>query len=176
MELRKIEIKKSGFEDTFFVIAVLLTIAIFMLILTKVWGEVKDPLAEGIQGSLPAGSGVNVSENFNNVQSTGILMSRLLPLIIIGLFAFVFIGTAIYFNNPIMIFIGIIILGVAIFLAIVYANIYQEISSSPEFSTANSQLGLQGKLIKALPYIVMIMFIFIIAAVLYTKRGGSGNY
>jgi len=170
-------IKKSGYEDAFFVMIVLFTIAIFSLILVKSWDSMKDPLKDTIENTLPSDSNVNISKTFNAVSSTTVLVSNLLPFILIGLFAFVFIGTAIYMNHPIMLFIGILVLGVAIMLGMIYANIYQEISTSDEFSSTNDKLVLQGKFMEFLPFIILLIFIAITGTVIYLKQNtarGSG--
>ena len=176
-DLRKIvKTKKNGFEDTFFVIAVLFTIAIILLIMVKVFGEIKQPLDTALSGAIPNNSGVNMTANLDKVESTGIMFSKLMPLLIIGLIGFVFIGTAIYAKSPFMIFIGIIILAVAFLLGIIYANLYQSIAESDSFADTNAKLSLQGKFMKYLPFVILIMFIAIIAAVLYGRSGGSSQY
>jgi len=98
-----------------------------------------------------------------------------LPFILIGLFAFVFIGTAIYFNHPIMIFVGIIILGVAILLGVVYSNVYHQISASDEFSSVNAELSLQEQFMKFLPFIILLIFIAITGAIIYLRQGSGGG-
>lgn len=173
--LRKIIKRKSGFEDAFFVMAVLFTIAIFVLILNKVWTEVKDPLEEGITGALPA-SDVNVSKTFDTVSSTTSLLSVLMPFILIGLFAFVFIGTSIYMKSPVMIVVGIIILAVAILLGSIYSNIYHQISASDEFTDTNDLLPLSELFMQYLPFIILILFVAITIAIIFLRgqAGGGG--
>lgn len=175
LKLRKIQIRKSGFEDAIFVMVVLFTIAIFLLILLKAWTSMRTPLEEGIESAMPSGSDVNITKTFDMVTATTILASNLLPLVLIGLFAFVFIGTAIYFNHPMMIIVGIIILGVAIMLGAIYANMYHQISSSDEFTSTNAQLPLQEKFMKYLPYIIFLIFIATILAVIYLRQGSGGT-
>mgnify|MGYP000306505895 CR=1 FL=1 len=171
MELLK---KKSGFEDAFFVIIVLFTIAIFLLILHKAWVSTRAPMETAINSALP-NSSVNVTKTFNSVTGTIKLASNLLPFILIGLFMFVFIGTAIYFNHPIMIFVGIIILGIAILLGVVYSNIYHQISASDTFSSSNSELQLQEQFMKFLPFIVLLIFVAITGAIIYLRQGAGGG-
>jgi len=173
--LRSLIKRKSGFEDAFFVMAVLFTIAIFVLILVKSWTEMRTPLEEGITGALPDGSDVNVTKTFDTITSTTTLLSTLLPFILIGLFAFVFIGTAIYMNHPIMLVVGIIILAVAIMLGAIYANIYHQISSSDEFTETNEQLPIQELFMQYLPYIILLIFIAIIIAIIFLRGQGGGG-
>lgn len=174
IKIRK-KIRKSGFEDAFFFIAVIMTIAIVILILNKAWSSMNEPLAESIQSSLPAGSGVNVSNNFAGVTSTTLLFDKLLPFIIIGLFAFVFIGAAFYMNSPIMIVVGLVVLSIAIMLGAIYANIYHQISSSDEFTSTNASLPITELFMKYLPYIMIIMLVGIVVAVIWSRSSSTGG-
>jgi len=175
LKLKPIVKRKSGFEDAFFVIAVIFTISIFILILAKSWGEMRTPLEEGITGALPSGSDVNVTKTFDNITSTTSLFSTLLPFILIGLFAFVFIGTAIYMNHPIMLVVGIIILAVAILLSSIYANIYHQISESDEFAATNDELPIQEIFMQYLPFIIMLIFIAIIISIIFLRGKSAGG-
>ena len=167
--------KKSGFEDAFFAIAVILTLAIFILVISKAWSEIKTPLDTSITNSLPANSSINVTKTFDVVSDTTILFNKLLPFVIIGLFAFIFIGMAIYFNHPMMIVVGLIVLAVAVLLGSIYSNIYQEISSSDSFSTQKEELGVQDKYMQYLPYIIIGIFIACTIGVLYLRKGGGSG-
>jgi hypothetical protein len=168
-----LKLRKSGFEDAFFFIAVVFTIAIFILILSRAWSEMKTPLEDSLTESLPAGSDVNITKTFNNVSSTIILFNTLLPFILIGLFAFVFIGVSVYYGHPMMIVVGLIILSIAILLGAIYSNIYTEIAGSDEFSTQNAELGIQAMFMEYLPFIILLVFIGIIALIIYSRGGGG---
>ena len=172
MELLK---RKQGFEDSFFFIVVLFAICIIVLIVYYAWSQMKDPLAESIQGSLPAGTSVNISENLQGVTTTLGMFDILLPFILIGLFGFVLIGASLYMNNTLTAIIGIIVLAIAILLSMIYSNVYHQISSSDVLSDANAEFSIMEMFMHYLPYIVVVMFIFIIAAVIWSRQGGSGN-
>ena len=168
-------IKKSGFEDAFFFITVVFTICIFVLVLAKVWDDAKTPMADSIQKTMGANSSVNATETFDKVSDTINLFNKLVPLIIIGLFAFVFIGVAIYIQHPIMLFVGIIVLGVAILLAMIYSNIYTSMIESDNFSEQAASLTIQNEFMEFLPYIVIILFVGIVALIIYSRQGGSSS-
>lgn len=170
MELLKV---KKGFEDSFFFIIVIFTIAIFILILHKVWTDINPSIAEGINSALPTNSSVNVTNTFAKITSTTTLLDKLIPFILIGLFAFVLIGAAAYMQHPIMAFVGIIILGVAVLLAVIYANVYNEISSSDSFSASNSQFPIMELVMKNLPIMIIIAFVGITIAVLWSRNSGG---
>lgn len=172
--LRSLIKRKSGFEDAFFVMVVIFAIAIFVLILVKVWGEIDEPLAEGINGALNTTSDVNVTKTFSTITSTTSLLGTLLPFILIGLFAFVFIGTSIYMKSPVMIVVGLIVLAVAILLGTIYSNIYHQISGSDEFTDANDTLQITGLFMQYLPFIILLLFVGITIAIIFL-RGQSGG-
>lgn len=175
--IKPIRTKKSqGFEGWFLVIVILLTFSIFFIILNKAWGEIKSPLDEGLQSSMPADSSVNVSKVLNQTTNAGLTFDKLMPFLIIGLFAFVLILTGGIIQHPIMIFVGIIILGVVILLATVYSNMYDEITSTSEFSATKSQMPIQDKFMRYMPVIIFIMAIGVTIYIMIRKSGGGGNY
>ena len=168
--------KSQGFEAWFFVIVVLLAFSLFFLILNKVWGDVKQPLDEGLSQAMPANSPVNISTTLNQVSSTGNLYDKLIPMILIGLFGFILISAGAIIRHPIMIFVGIIILGVVILIATVFSNLYDDISSSDAFASTKADLPIQDKFMQFLPTLVLIMAIAIIGGILWSRssQGGSG--
>jgi len=173
---KKIKVKKAqDFTSFFFVIVVLLTIVLFLLVLNKVWADVRTPLNEGLQSAMPSDTSVNITETLDKTSSSGLLFDKLIPFIIIGLFAFVLIIAGSFMQHPIMIFVGVIILGVAIVIAVIYSNLYNSISSSTEFTTTNSQMGIQSKFMQYLPLIIFIMAIGIGAAIIWSRGKGGGS-
>jgi hypothetical protein len=170
-----IKVKKAqDFTSVLFVIVVMLTITLAMLILNKVWGDVKAPLNEGLQSAMPSDTSVNITETLDKVSSTGLLFDKLMPMIIIGLFAFVLIIAGSFLQHPIMIFIGILILGTAVIIAVIYSNLYNSISSTDEFASTKAQMGIQDKFMQYLPAIIFIMIIGIGASIMWSRRGGGG--
>lgn len=169
-----IQIKKSqGFEAWFFVIVALLAIALFLLVLNMAWGKVKPVLETGLNGAMPEGSGGNVTTILNQTSSGGLLFDKLIPFLIIGLFAFILIISGTIIKHPIMIFVGIIILGIVILIAVIYSNIYNNISETDDFASTKASMPIQDKFMHYLPIIVFIMAIGIIAGIVYSRSGGS---
>lgn len=173
--IRPTLLKKSqaGFISWFFIIIVLLGIAVVVLVLNKAFGEIKAPLDEGLTNSLPSDSSVNVSDILSQTSSATLFYDKLLPFLIIGLFAFVMIVTGSIMKHPIMIIVGIIVLGVVILIAVVYSNLYQSISESDSFASTSAQLPIQSKFLQYLPFIVIIAGIGITIAILWRGQGGT---
>lgn len=169
-------LKKSqgGFISWFFVIVILLGVAVFFLVLNKAYGEIKTPLDEGLSSSMPTDSSVNVSTILNQTSSSTLLIDKLLPFLIIGLIAFVMIVAGSIMKHPIMIIVGIIVLGVVILLAVIYSNLYQSISESDSFASTSAQLPIQSKFLQYLPIIVIIAAVGIVVSILWRNQGSTG--
>lgn len=166
---------KGNFVAWFFVIVVILTFSIFMLVMNKAWGEIETPLAEQLEENMPDDSPVNVTEILGKVGDTERNLSNLLPFLIIGLFAFVLIGAGSLMKHPVMIFIGIIVLGVCILIAVIFSNVYTQISDTEQFADTKADLGIQNKFMDYLPTIIFIMALGIFIAMLYGKSQGAGG-
>jgi len=173
LEFNKKRIKKSGFEDMFFVIVVLFAVIIFILVLAKVWGDIKTPLNDGLIGVMPDDTSVNITKTLDEVTSTTNLFDKLLPFLLIGLFGFVMIGASIYTQHPILIFVGIIIIAVAILLGAIYSNIYHQIAETDEFASTTADFSISDKYMEYLPFFLFLMAIGIGAMVMYLRKSGG---
>ena len=97
------------------------------------------------------------------------LLAFALFFLIIGLFAFILIMAGSIIKHPAMIFVGIIVLGVVILIAVIFSNIYNNITESDEFSATKAQMPIQDKFMQYLPTIVVIMAILILSAILWSR-------
>ena len=167
--------KSQGFEAWFFVIVVLLGFALFFAILNNTWKDIVTPLDEGLSGAMPD-NGVNVSRTLGQVTSAGLQFDKLIPFIVIGLFGFLLISAGAIIRHPIMIFVGIVILGVVILVAVVFSNVYNNITESDAFSDTKEDLPVQDLFMKYLPVIVVLMAIVVVGAILWSRSsGGAGG-
>ena len=173
MKIRPLRVKKGGFEDSFFVIAVLFAVVIFTIILAKTWGDVKGPLNTGLQSAMPDNSPVNVTVTLDQVSDMTVLFDKLLPFLFIGLFGFVLIGASVYTQHNIMLFVGIVIVAVTILLGAIYSNIYHQIAESDEFASTTDNFKISDKYMEFLPYILFIMFVGIGALIMWMRKGGG---
>ena len=165
--------KAQGFIEFFFVIIFLLALCLVIVVLNKAWSEVKDPLNEGLTSAMPDDTSVNITETLDQTSGSTLMFDKLLPFILIGLFGFMLMMAGGFMNHPIMIFVGIIILGVALMVAGIYSNIYNSITESDEFSDTKADLPIQDKFMQYLPVIVFLIAIAIFVAILWNKKGGG---
>jgi len=168
--------KKSqlGFVSWFFVIVILLAVALFLLVLNKTWSEIKTPLGEGLNNSVPIGDRATISTVLNKTGSSTQSFDKLIPFLIIGLFAFVMILAGSIMKHPIMIFVGLIIMAIIILLAVIYSNLYGNIAGTDAFTDTNDTLPIQNTFMHYLPYIIFIMAIAIGVSLLWRGQSGGG--
>ena len=174
MKLKPI-IKKNGFEDTFFVMVVLIGVVFFVIIAAKAWGEMKQPLDDGLSSALPSDTPVNISRTLGQTTSTLTMFDKLIPFLLIGLFGFVLIGASLYMQHPIGIFIGVIVIAVAILVGTIYANTYHQIADSTQFASTTDDFPISDAFMKFLPYIIFLMFIGVTAAIIWSRKSGGGG-
>ena len=172
----KSKLKNSqAFEAWFYVIVILLAFSLVFVILNKTWSDIKNPLAAGLNSSVPEADRDKISSTIEQTGGAGLMFDKLMPFLIIGLFAFVLILAGGIIQHPIMIVVGIIILGVVITIAVVYSNIYNEITSTDEFSSTKADMPISDKFMQYLPYVAFIMAIGIAIAIIWSRRGGGGT-
>jgi len=173
MNLRKIKTRKSGVEDIIFVMVFIFAFAIFFVVLIYTWNQMKVPLNTGLSSSMPSDSSVNVSEIIDDTTGSTNLFDKLFPFLLIGLFGFVLLTAGAMMQHPVMIVVGVIVLGVGIMLAVIYSNVYDDITSTAQFEDTKSTLTITDSFMKFLPGIVIVLFV-IIGAVIWSRRGGTG--
>lgn len=166
--------KSQGFESWFMIIVFLLAAAIVLLVVNKAWSSISEPLDEGLSSAMTNDT-VNVSNTISQTGGSTLMFDSLLPFLIIGVFGFIMISAGAIMRHPIMIFVGLIVFGVVITLAVVYSNLYNEISSTDEFTDTKENLSITDKFMQYLPFLVIIGVIAIGAMVIMRNPGGGGG-
>jgi len=175
MNLKKIGVKKSqGFEAWFFVIVILLAFSLFFIVLNKAWSSISSPLNEGLNGSVPLADRQTITTAIDQTGSAGLMFDKLIPFLIIGLLAFVLILAGGIMRHPIMIVVGVVILGVCLTLAAIYSNLYNEITSTDEFADTKAAMPIQDIFMHYMPVIVFIMAIGITIAIIWSRKSSGG--
>lgn len=168
--------KGEGFFSWFFVIIVLLAVAIALIVINKTYSEIQTPLQEGLSNSINDTENVNITKILNQTGSATLSFDKLLPFLIIGLFAFVLITAGAIIRHPIMIFVGIVILGVVILIAVIFSNVYTEISTTDAFSSTSASMPIQSKFMEYLPSIIFFIALGVVGSILWGKSQGGGSY
>jgi len=166
--------KAMGFEQTIFIIAIIFAFAIFFLILLFTWNKIEDPLINALTSSTPAEENSNVTSILEQVGNTTARFNVWFPFLLVGLFGYVFMSAMFIKSHPMFFFVGLIVLGVALVLAGIYANVYHQISSSPEFATELVEFSIMEMVMEWLPFIVFLVFI-LIGVILYVNKGSAGS-
>lgn len=167
-------IRKSGFEDIFFVIAFLMATAIFIIVIARAWNSIQDPLEDSIQGVTPSDSNYNVTKTFERTTDMLNGINVLFPLLMIGLFGFVIITAGAMMKHPIMIVVGIIVFAIAVMFAVIMSNVYHQVSDADQFASTNDNFPVMDMIMRYLPFLVIACFV-IIGSVIWINRGSQSG-
>lgn len=177
--LRPILSKKKGqadFVGLFFALAVLFGLAIFAVILYNAYNDnIKGELNAALTSSTPVDANANVTKILDDTGSGISKLNPLFPLILVGVFGFVLVMALMAKSHPAFLFIGFIILAVALILAATFSNVYGNITQSSEFKPTADNFSVIQFFMDQLPVIIFILFI-IIAIILYAipkQPGGA---
>ncbi len=154
-------------------IVVLFATTVFLLIGNYAWGEIADPLAEGLNGSVPSGDADKINTAISQTGSGVAFFDTLLPFLLIGIIGFVMVSAGSIMRSPIMIFVGAIMIGVIIVLAVIYSNVYGSIIDSP-VGDAQDSVTIGSLFMQYLPFIVIAMIIILIIGVSIRSPSGGG--
>jgi len=155
--------KKGSGQDILFMAIFLVIFAVVSLITYTIYSEINDKLQENptIANNTQAVNAANQLET----QYTGIIDNAFLFLTIgLGLVAFVLAGLVRI--HPIFFVFYIFLLGIIIFLAAVFSNIYGEIAANPNFTSLANDLLFTSQIMNTLPFIVGI-FGTLLAVIMY---------
>ena len=174
MELR-LNKKFTDMVSLFFALAVIFGVAIFLLILYNVYNEnIKDKLNEALTSSTPAEASSNVTKILEKTGSGIRMFNTLFPFLLVGVFGFVLVTALMARSHPAFLFIGLIVLGIALILAAIYSNVYETIAEKDEFSDTDAEFSIIGIFLDNLPIVILILFIAI-ALILYAFPGRGGG-
>lgn len=178
MELRLITKQKNSFTDfisLFFAIAVIFGIAIFVIILYNAYNDhMKDNLNDALTASTPVDANANVTKILDQTGEGIGKFNPLFPFLLIGVFGFVLVSALMARSHPAFLFIGLIVLGIALTLAAIFSNVYEQIAENDEFSNEDAEFSIIAIFLDNLPTVVVILFVAI-ALILYARPPGAGG-
>lgn len=125
-----------------------------------------------MNGTVPEADAGLINKQLQQTGDGLAFFDNLLPFLIIGIFGFVMLSAGTIMKSPVMIFVGVIILGVLITVAVVYSNFYGHLADS-ELGTVDKGITIGGLFMRYLPMIIIIGIIFLV--VIGSFRGGSGG-
>ena len=178
MELlkRKPLIKKrnSEFGDMFLVIVMMFALAIFIIILAFAYSRIEPKMNDALTNSVAVDSSSNVTKILSDSSTALTRINVLFPLLIVGLFGFVFISAMFLKSHPAFFFIGLIILGIALILAAVFSNVYGRITDTDTFEEIENDYGIMTLFIENMPVIILLVFIAM-GVVMWVRGTGGGG-
>lgn len=152
---------------------ILLTVSIFLLVANFAFSKIQNPLAEGLNGTVPESEAHLINDALSNTGSGLAFFDNLMPFLLIGIFGFIMISAGAIVRSPIMIFVGVIILGVLITVAVVYSNLYGSLLDS-ELGDVEDNVTIASLFMQYLPFMVIIGIILLVVS-LSIKSGASGG-
>jgi len=177
MELIKIKpiIKKrnSEFGDMFLVMVMMFALAIFIIILAFAYKQIEPKMNDALTSSTSVDANSNVTKILGGSSTALTRINVLFPLLIVGLFGFVFISAFFLKSHPAFFFIGLIILGVVLILAAVFSNVYGRITDTDTFEEVEDDYNIMTLFIENMP--VIILLVFIAMGVIMWVRGTGGG-
>ena len=174
--MRPLLIKKgqTGFEESLWVIATMFGVAIFVFILYFAYGQIKEPVSEGLTNAMSDGGATfNVTDAGDTTQSAIGFFSTLFPFFIFGLILFVAVSAMFIKSHPVFFFVSIVLLIIVIILGVVFANVYEEVSSDSNFGDTDSNLTVMHYVMKYLPWMAAIVIIVLMVIIFSNKSGGT---
>lgn len=165
-----------GFDMIVFAMAFLFAAGLFIFILVYAWGQVSPSLETVINNAIPDGQATYNISKTNDQLDTGInLFNILFPLIVVGLFLMALVFAFFTQESPIFLFIAFILLGVVVIVGVVFANVYQNITSTTEFADTADQLNVIEVFMHYLPGIMVVLTIVTMVILFGLGRGGSSG-
>jgi len=167
---------RNSYTELFFALAILFGIAIFFLILYNAYNDnIKDKLNTALTSSTDVDSNANVTKILDQTSTSLTRFDALFPLLIVGVFGFVLVMALMAKSHPAFLFIGIIILGVALILGAIYSNVYESIAETDNYEDTDTEFNITGLFLDNLPIIVIILFVAIAIILWVLPKGGTGG-
>jgi len=178
MELLKtkplIKKRNSEFGDMFLVMVMIFGIGIFMIILAFTFSQIEPKISEALSNAHDTETSSNVTEILGQSSTALTRINLLFPLLIVGLFGFVFISAFFFRSHPAFFFIGIIILGVALILAAVFSNVYKNVTQDEAFEDVVDDYNIMTLFIENMPVIILLIFIAM-GIIMWVRNPGGGG-
>jgi len=166
--------RNSEFGDIFLVMVMIFAIAIFVIILAYAYSQVEPRINTVLKTSHTVEENSNVTKILGQSSTALSRINVLFPLIIIGLFGFVFISALFIKSHPAFFFIGLIILGVALILGAVFSNVYKTITDDDTFAETEDDYNIMTLFMNNMPLIILLVFIAMGVILWARSPGGSG--
>jgi len=175
MVITSIRNKRGNFEQTIFALVMILSICLFLFFLVFFAQETLPKISSALTDSTPAEAGRNVTEILDKTETSTERFDNWIPLLLVGIFGYLFVTLFFVKSHPMLFFIGLIVLGVALILAAVYSNIYEELKDKPQFSDVEAEMTISGILMSYLPQIIFVVFILTALIIWVLNRGSAGG-
>ena len=166
---------QTDYVGLFMALAIIFGCAIFFVILYSTYNNhLKDKLNTALTSSTEVEASANVTKMLDSAGSGISKFNPLFPLLLIGIFGFVFVMAVMAKSHPAFLFIGFIVLAIALLLAAIYSNVFVSITSHPEYNATADDFSIISIFLDNLPIVILLLFVAI-AIILYIIPKGYGG-
>jgi len=160
--------KKASGLDILFMGIILVVFSVAIIIGFKIYSEIDDKFQNSgvINNSRAQAASTAMLNQYPGIIDNGFLFLTM------GLAVIAFVLAGLVRIHPIFFVFYIILLGIIIFLAVVFSNIYQGIAEQAEFTAVADSLIFTSHIMNALPFLVGI-FGTLLAIVMYKNYQGA---
>jgi len=163
--------KKANMGDLFVIMGTIFGTAIALFIIYYVSQQINPAVQEALSTTAANESVTTILAQETAAQK---LFDNVFPIFVLGLILWVIISAFYIQSNPMFFFMGIILLVIAIFIAVILANVHAELRNSPAWPVEMEEYGTTSYMVNQLPLIVLVTGL-IVAVILYPKRTTGGG-
>jgi len=169
MENFKNRMNKRGITDIFFFMIIVATIAIFIMILWYVVGQITTTLKNDATFNATA----EVRQALNTSSSILTQLNYVFLVLFFGLLMGVLISAAMIDVSKVFIPVYIILLGIATFIGVILSYLYDQFSQNVDLASTGALLTFANTIMNH--YVVTILVVGVLSMVLYFSKTSSGS-
>ena len=163
--------KKANMPDIILFPVIIFANAVVLFILYFMWIQMQEPLTTGFN-STNADSAAIVNDTMPKITGALKLFDTLFPLFMVGVILSIIISAFFIRTYPFLFFISLLLWIVAIFIAVVMANVHSTaIRENPAFASVVGDFNTTNYIVNRLPIITLVLAI-VVSIILYSKLSG----
>ena len=161
-----LNLKKGNLLDWFYIIPIVFLIVLVCVVSLHITNKVD---ATGIFED-----NADADANIQQSKATILLFDNLIMFIVIGLSIFVLVSSYFVWNHPVFFFVGVILLAVAITLAALFANSYEQVTNNESLADDAANFVKMNFMMDRFPIYILFMGLMtlVVMGVSYGKSYG----
>jgi len=144
-----LKLKKGNLLDWFYIIPIVFLIVLVCVVSLHITNKVDDTNIFS--------EDANAEANIQKSKTTLLLFDNLIMFIVLGLSIFVLVSSYFVWNHPVFFFVGVILLAVAITLAALFANSYEQVTGNEHLASDAEQFTKMNFMMDKFPIYILFM-------------------